>query len=93
MKTKLLGKIALFASVSCIRSTSTRCNQNVKQKITDEKGKPSLIVLMKIYLQILCSSIHRTVRIKTNSILLKLNLKQIRRISRQIPIVSPRLKS
>jgi hypothetical protein len=39
MKTKLLGKIALFASVSffCNRSTSTRCNKNVKQKITDEK--------------------------------------------------------
>jgi hypothetical protein len=45
MKTKLLGKIALFASVSliCNRRTCTR----FQNKITDEKEKPSLTFLMK----------------------------------------------
>ena len=46
MKTKLLGKIALFASVSffAIEAQAQDATKNVKQKITDEKGKPSLIV-------------------------------------------------
>ncbi|MFV8356386.1 M4 family metallopeptidase [Flavobacterium sp. XS1P32] len=46
MKTKLLGKIALFASVSffAIEAQAQDATKYVKQKITDEKGKPSLIV-------------------------------------------------
>ena len=46
MKTKLLGKIALFASVSlfAIEGHAQNSSKNVKQKITDENGKPSLIV-------------------------------------------------
>ncbi|MFE3871404.1 M4 family metallopeptidase [Flavobacterium sp. ZS1P70] len=46
MKTKLLGKIALFASVSflALEANAQDAGKNVKQKITDERGKPSLIV-------------------------------------------------
>ena len=46
MKTKLFGKIALFASVSflALEANAQDAAKNVKQKITDERGKPSLIV-------------------------------------------------
>lgn len=46
MKTKLLGKIAFFASVSffALEANAQDASKNVKQKITDERGKPSLIV-------------------------------------------------
>ncbi|MDI1304447.1 MAG: peptidase M4, partial [bacterium] len=46
MTTKLLGKIALFASVSffALEANAQDAGKNVKQKITDERGKPSLIV-------------------------------------------------
>lgn len=46
MKTKLLGKIALFASVSflALQANAQEAGKNVQQKITDERGKPSLIV-------------------------------------------------
>ncbi|MFV8365634.1 M4 family metallopeptidase [Flavobacterium sp. XS1P27] len=46
MKTKLLGKIALFASVSffALETNAQDATKNVKEKFTDERGKPSLIV-------------------------------------------------
>ena len=46
MKTKLLGKIALFASVSflALQANAQEAGKNIQQKITDERGKPSLIV-------------------------------------------------
>lgn len=46
MKTKLLGKIALFASVSflAVDANAQDAGKNVKQKIVNENGKPSLIV-------------------------------------------------
>lgn len=49
MKTKLLGKIVLFASVSLltIEGYAQDASKFVKQKTTDEKGKPSLIVFNK----------------------------------------------
>ncbi|MBG6109187.1 Zn-dependent metalloprotease [Flavobacterium sp. CG_9.10] len=45
MKTKLLGKIALFASVSffAFEASAQDGSKNVKQKFNDERGKPSLI--------------------------------------------------
>jgi Zn-dependent metalloprotease len=46
MKTKLLGKIALFATVSffALEANAQDAGKNVNQKINDERGKPSLIV-------------------------------------------------
>ncbi|RYJ53344.1 T9SS type A sorting domain-containing protein [Flavobacterium petrolei] len=46
MKTKLLGKIVLFASVSflALETNAQEIDKNVKQKITDEKGEPTLIL-------------------------------------------------
>ena len=46
MKTKLLGKIALFASVSffALETNAQDATKNVKEKFTDERGKPALIV-------------------------------------------------
>ncbi|MDD2675073.1 MAG: M4 family metallopeptidase [Flavobacterium sp.] len=46
MKTKLLGKIVLFASVSflALETNAQETDKNVKQKITDEKGEPTLIL-------------------------------------------------
>jgi Zn-dependent metalloprotease/chitodextrinase len=46
MKTKLLGKIMLFASVSflALETNAQETDKNVKQKITDEKGEPTLIL-------------------------------------------------
>ncbi|WP_339919333.1 M4 family metallopeptidase [uncultured Flavobacterium sp.] len=46
MKTKLLGKIALFASVSLLtlQTNAQDASKNVKQKFLDQRGKPSLIV-------------------------------------------------
>nr|WP_315231549.1 M4 family metallopeptidase [uncultured Flavobacterium sp.] len=46
MKTKLLGKIAFFASVSffALETNAQDASKNVKEKFTDERGKPSLIV-------------------------------------------------
>jgi hypothetical protein len=66
-----------------------------KTKITDEKEKPSLIVLMKSLLQILMlKSIHRTVRIKTNSNFTKTKSETDKlEFLTTNPIVSPRLKS
>ena len=45
MTTKLLGKIAVLASVSifAFEANAQDANKNVKQKFTDERGKPSLI--------------------------------------------------
>ena len=45
MKTKLLGKIALLISVSlfAIEGNAQDSSTNVKQKVLDENGKPSLI--------------------------------------------------
>lgn len=46
MKTKLLGKITLFTAISlfALETSAQNAEKNVKQKVTDEKGKPSLIV-------------------------------------------------
>lgn len=46
MKTKLLGKVALFASVSLLtlQANAQDASKNVKQKFLDQRGKPSLIV-------------------------------------------------
>lgn len=45
MRTKLLGKIAVLATVSifAFEANAQDANKNVKQKFTDERGKPSLI--------------------------------------------------
>lgn len=45
MKTKLLGKIAILATVSifAFEANAQDANKNVKQKFMDERGKPSLI--------------------------------------------------
>jgi bacillolysin len=45
MRTKLLGKIALMATVSifAFEANAQDASKNVKQKFTDERGKPSLI--------------------------------------------------
>ncbi|SEA17511.1 Por secretion system C-terminal sorting domain-containing protein [Flavobacterium gillisiae] len=46
MKTTLLGKIALFASVSLLtlQTNAQDASKNVKQKFIDQRGKPSLII-------------------------------------------------
>lgn len=44
MEKKLLGKIALFMTVSLLALETNAQDVNVKQKFTDERGKPSLIV-------------------------------------------------
>lgn len=46
MKRKLLGKITLFAAISmfALEANAQEASKNVKQKVTDENGKPSLIV-------------------------------------------------
>ncbi|NRS87988.1 Zn-dependent metalloprotease [Flavobacterium sp. 7E] len=46
MKTKLLGKMALAITVSFLafEAQAQETNKNVKEKITNENGKPSLIV-------------------------------------------------
>jgi bacillolysin len=46
MKTTLLGKIALFASVSLLtlQTNAQDASKNVKQKFLDQRGRPSLIV-------------------------------------------------
>ena len=45
MRTKLLGKIAVLATVSifAFEANAQDASKNVKQKFTDERGKPSLI--------------------------------------------------
>jgi len=45
MRTKLLGKIAVLATVSIFAfdANAQDASKNVKQKFTDERGKPSLI--------------------------------------------------
>jgi Zn-dependent metalloprotease len=46
MKRKLLGKMALFTTVSllALEANAQDASKNVKEKFTDERGKPSLIV-------------------------------------------------
>ncbi|HSN47675.1 MAG TPA: M4 family metallopeptidase, partial [Flavobacterium sp.] len=44
MKKNLLGKIALFATVSLLALETNAQDVNVKQKFNDERGKPSLII-------------------------------------------------
>jgi bacillolysin len=46
MKTKLLGKITLLTAISmfAIEASAQDASKNVKQKITNENGKPSLII-------------------------------------------------
>jgi len=45
MKKELLGKVALFMTVSLLsfEANAQDANKNVKEKFTDERGKPSLI--------------------------------------------------
>ena len=49
MKRKLLSKIALVLSVSlfAIDGIAQDSAKNVKQKVVDENGKPSLITFVK----------------------------------------------
>ena len=51
MKTKLLGKIVLFASVSflALETNAQETDKNVNKKITDEKGEPTLILFSEIH--------------------------------------------
>jgi hypothetical protein len=44
MKTKLLGKVALFASVSLLTLQAIKMQVKRKTKFLDQRGKPSLIV-------------------------------------------------
>lgn len=46
MEKKLLGKVILFmaASLFALQSNAQDATKNVKEKFTDKRGKPSLIV-------------------------------------------------
>ena len=46
MKNKLLGKITLLTAISllAVKTSAQEADKNVRQKITDENGKPTLIL-------------------------------------------------